>query len=46
MLPLIPNNVWAEHLRLTQDNVKDIPAFAQWLKDLRAHHATDRGGAS
>jgi hypothetical protein len=46
MLPLIPNDVWAEHLRLTQDNVKDIPAFAQWLKDLRAHHATDRGGAS
>lgn len=47
MLPLIPNNVWTEHLRLTQDNVRDIPAFAQWLKDLRAHHhAADRGGVS
>jgi hypothetical protein len=31
-LPIIPTNVWAKHLTLTQDNVRDIRAFAHWLE--------------
>ncbi|MEU4604214.1 hypothetical protein AB0F43_14635 [Kribbella sp. NPDC023972] len=33
-VPVLPANVWAKELRLSQDNVKDIPAFAHWLEDV------------
>jgi hypothetical protein len=38
LVPVLQNNVWAKELRLPQDNVKDIPAFARWLEQLLAQH--------
>ena len=38
LVPIIPTNVWAKHHPLTQDNVRDIPAFATWLTDVLREH--------
>jgi hypothetical protein len=38
VLPIIPTNVWAKHLPLTQDNVKDLPALASWLTKVLQDH--------
>lgn len=38
MLPVIPADVWAKHLILTQDNVKNVPAFATWLTGVLEEH--------
>ncbi|MEI8410281.1 MULTISPECIES: hypothetical protein [unclassified Kribbella] len=37
-VPLIPNNVWAKHLAVPRDNVKDLPALATWLTALLDSH--------
>jgi hypothetical protein len=33
VLPIIPTDAWAKHLGVSQDNVKDIPALAEWLTE-------------
>jgi hypothetical protein len=33
-VPLIPNDVWAKHLAVPRDNVKDLPALATWLTEV------------
>jgi hypothetical protein len=30
-VPVLPSDVWAEHLAVPRDNVKDLPALATWL---------------
>jgi hypothetical protein len=30
-VPVVPSDVWAEHLAVPRDNVKDLPALATWL---------------
>jgi hypothetical protein len=37
-LPVLPNDVWAKHLTLSQDNVRDIPALARWLEQVLKDH--------
>ena len=34
LVPIIPTDVWAKHHRLTQDNIRDIPALATWLNEV------------
>ncbi len=48
MVPVLQNNVWARELRIPQDNVRDVPAFARWLEErLAEHRAAERtDGAS
>jgi hypothetical protein len=36
LVPIIPTNVWAKHHPLTQDNIRNIPAFAHWLEEVLA----------
>ncbi|MFG1817138.1 hypothetical protein ACGFIF_25500 [Kribbella sp. NPDC049174] len=33
-LPIIPADVWAKDLTLSQENVRDVLAFARWLEDV------------
>ncbi|MDX6250686.1 MAG: hypothetical protein QOF10_4046 [Kribbellaceae bacterium] len=41
VLPVIPKNVWANHLNVTQDNVKDLATFAHWLGELVEQHKSE-----
>ncbi|GAB2672527.1 hypothetical protein [Kribbella swartbergensis] len=43
-LPIIPTNVWAKHLTLGQENVRDLQAFAHWLEDVLKQHRTAQSG--
>ena len=36
VLPITPTNRWSRQLTLTQDNVKDLSAFATWLAGQQA----------
>lgn len=36
ILPITPTNRWSRQLTLTQDNVKDLSAFATWLAGQQA----------
>jgi hypothetical protein len=33
-LPIIPADVWAKDLTLSQENVRDVLAFAHWLEEV------------
>lgn len=33
-LPIIPTDVWAKGLTLSQENVRDVVAFAHWLEEV------------
>jgi hypothetical protein len=35
-VPVLQRDIWAKELRIPQDNVKDIPAFAAWLTEVLA----------
>lgn len=37
-LPILPTDIWAKQLVLSQGNVRDVPAFAAWLEQLLAEH--------
>jgi len=44
-LPIVPADVWAKDLTLSQENIRDFRAFAHWLehvlKDQRQPAVTD-----
>jgi hypothetical protein len=43
-LPIIAKDAWAKDLRLSQQNVRDLPAFRRWLETLLDEHR--RSGAN
>lgn len=34
LLPVLPKDIWAKHLKIPQDNAKDLPALARWLEEV------------
>ena len=43
-LPIIAKDAWAKDLRLSQQNIRDLPAFRRWLETLLDEHR--RSGAN